>query len=558
MVGKLEPLQIQGDLGSDRKSERFLVPILVLFFGSGCAALIYEVVWLQQLQLVIGSSAVSLGLLLTTYIGGLFLGSIVAPRLISPERHPLRVYGALELGIALLAIIIFSALHSVDSFYVGRAAEGFPNLLLRGILSMVCLLPPTILIGATFPLLSRWMESTKTGISRIGLLYAANLAGAVFGSLWAGFYLLRVHNLMTATGAAVAINILVATSAFRLAGRASYRPSVYGLSMDRTVQNLVSAPVYIAIALSGLSALGAEVVWTRLLSVLFGTTAYSFSIILAVFLLGLGTGSWIGSRLARTTARPQLIFGFCQLLLTAFIAWTAWAIAKWLPYWPIDSALAPSPWINFQLDVFRAVWAVLPATLLWGASFPLALASLAAPAQDTGWLASRIYGANTFGAIAGALTFSFVAIPRMGTVRSQQLLIAIPCTAAVVLVAPLCPRSPGLYRETALRWRGTLMIGISILAALVLVATVPEIPWQLIAYGRRTALMMFSDREDSNTYPISVLYRGEGLNSSIVITDQAGLHIIYVNGNVEASNAADDMRLERMAGHIPALFHAGT
>jgi spermidine synthase len=102
------------------------------------------------------------------------------------------------------------------------------------------------------------------------------------------------------------------------------------------------------------------------------------------------------------------------------------------------------------------------------------------------------------------------------------------------------------------------MIGISILAALVLVATVPEIPWQLIAYGRRTALMMFSDREDSNTYPISVLYRGEGLNSSIVITDQAGLRIIYVNGNVEASNAADDMRLERMAGHIPALFHAGT
>jgi spermidine synthase len=148
------------------------------------------------------------------------------------------------------------------------------------------------------------------------------------------------------------------------------------LNKDRAVQNSVSAPVYIAIALSGLSALGAEVVWTRLLSVLFGTTAYSFSIILAVFLLGLGTGSWIGSRLARTTARPQLIFGFCQLLLTALIAWTAWAIAKWLPYWPIDSALAPSPWINFQLDVFRALWAVLPATLLWGASFPLALASL--------------------------------------------------------------------------------------------------------------------------------------------------------------------------------------
>ncbi len=557
-LGNLETLQSRRDFGTYAKGDRLSGPILVLFSASGCAALIYEVVWLQQLQLVIGSSAVSLGLLLATYIGGLFLGSIAAPQLISASRHPLRVYATIEMGIAICGILILSVLPSVASFYISRAAEGFPNLLLRGMICAVCLLPPTILMGASFPMLCRWIASTNTGVSRMGLLYAANIAGAVFGSLWAGFYLLRVYDLTTATHTAVAINIIVTSAAFGLAGRKSYRASTYGFSKDRGGQTGGSAPIYIAIALSGLSALGAEVVWTRLLSVLFGTTVYTFSIILAAFLFGIGVGSGIGSMLTRWTERPQFMFGICQMVLAASIAWTAWAIAKSLPYWPIDTSLAPSPWFNFQLDVLRALWAMLSATLLWGASFPLALASLAAGAQDPGWLAAKIYGASTFGAIVGALTFSFLVIPRMGIMRSQQILIGIACTAALALLTPQCLRFSGqLYREPAFRWRGVLIFGIPILAALTLITTVSEIPWQLIAYGRRIALMMYSDRKDSNTYPISVLYRGEGLNSSIVITDQSGLRIIYVNGNVEASNAADDMRLERIAGHIPALVHAG-
>lgn len=556
--GNLESLQSQGDFGTHTKGDRLSCPILLLFSASGCAALIYELVWLQQLQLVIGSSAVSLGLLLATYIGGLFLGSIAAPQLISASRHPLRVYATIELGIAVCGILILSALPSVASFYIGRADEGFPNLVLRGIICAVCLLPPTILMGAIFPILCRWIESTNTSVSRMGQLYAANIAGAVFGSLWAGFYLLRVYDLTTATHTAVAINIIVASAAFGLAARKHYRPSACGFTKDGGAQTGISARIYIAIALSGLSALGAEVMWTRLLSVLFGTTVYTFSIILATFLFGIGIGSGIGSILTRWTQRPQLMFGICQLAVAASIAWTSWTIAKSLPYWPVDTSLSPSPWFNFQLDVLRALWAMLSATLLWGASFPLALASLAARAQDPGRLAAKIYGANTFGAIVGALTFSFLAIPRMGTMRSQQILIGIACTAALVLLTPQSLRFPGqLYREPAFRWRGPLISGIPIIAALTLTATVSETPWQLIAYGRRIALMMYSDRRDSNTYPISVLYRGEGLNSSVVITDQSGLRIIYVNGNVEASNAADDMRLERIAGHIPALVRAG-
>jgi hypothetical protein len=130
--------------------------------------------------------------------------------------------------------------------------------------------------------------------------------------------------------------------------------------------------VYVVIGLSGLTALGAEVVWTRNLSLLLGGTVYTFSIILAVFLVGLGIGSGIGSVISRHSLRPRLALGVCQLLLMGAIAWAAYALADSLPYWPVNPSLSRNPWINFQLDLMRCVWAVLPGAILWGASFPLA------------------------------------------------------------------------------------------------------------------------------------------------------------------------------------------
>src|SRR5208283_1859085 len=139
--------------------------------------------------------------------------------------------------------------------------------------------------------------------------------------------------------------------------------------------------VYAAIALSGVGALGAEVVWTRLLSLILGATVYTFSIILAVFLLGLGIGSSLASLVGRELARPRLALGICQALLVAATAWGAYMITCSVPYWPVNPALAVSPWLTFQLDLARALWAVLPAAVLWGASFPLALAAVAGHSQ---------------------------------------------------------------------------------------------------------------------------------------------------------------------------------
>src|SRR5439155_9649956 len=163
----------------------------LLFAGSGCSALIYEIVWFQLLELVIGSSAVSLGVLLGTFMGGMCLGSLAAPRVISRRRHPLRVYALLELGIGAFGIMTLLLMPQIDRLYTGAAAQGAAGILLRAVVGAICLLPATVLMGASLPAMARWIESTPEGVSWLGFFYGGNIAGAVFGCLLAGFYLLR-------------------------------------------------------------------------------------------------------------------------------------------------------------------------------------------------------------------------------------------------------------------------------------------------------------------------------------------------------------------------------
>jgi spermidine synthase len=163
--------------------QRFSPVLLLLFVGSGCAALVYELIWFQLLREVIGSSAVSLALVLTSFMGGMCAGSLALPRWVSPARHPLRVYAWLELGIGVLGIALLGLLPLVGRLYLAIVGYGHAGLALRAALCLICLLPPTMLMGATLPALSRWLETTRTGVARLGLLYMANIAGGVVGCL---------------------------------------------------------------------------------------------------------------------------------------------------------------------------------------------------------------------------------------------------------------------------------------------------------------------------------------------------------------------------------------
>ena len=557
-------------------ARRFLPWLLLLFLGSGCSALIYEVVWLQLLQLVIGSSAVSLAVLLGTFMGGMCLGSLALPRLISAGRHPLRVYATIELCLGLIGVAVLFAMPLAGRLYVAHVAPGFSGILLRGMVCAVCLLPPTVLMGATLPAIARWIESTPQSVSWLGFFYGGNIAGAVGGCLLAGFYLLRVHDMVTATYVAAAINLTVASVAFGLAARTQHtvsdaakaRASSLTYETEGGVRNPEpgtrnaelgkqnssgSWPVYVAIAISGLCALGAEVIWTRLLSLMLGATVYTFSIILAVFLIGLGIGSGLGSLLARTAVRPRIALGCCQALLVAAIAWAAYVLACSLPYWPIDPTLATNPWFTFQLDLLRCAWAILPAAGLWGASFPLALAAVAAPGQDAGRLVGGVYAANTVGAILGAVAFSLVFIPWIGTLQSQRLLVALAAAAAVLLFVTLAfparTQAPaaGETRPPTFRIAWAVLAVITLWSASALAGRMIAIPGGVVAYGRSLAAKRFQP---------DILYLGEGMNASIAVSQSdGGVRNFHVSGKIEASTESQDMRLQRMLGHMSALLN---
>lgn len=521
--------------------ERWLPALLLLFVGSGCAALIYEVVWFQLLQLSIGSSAVSLGVLLGVYMGGLCLGSLLAPKFLNPGHHPLKVYAALEVGIGVFGVIVLFAVPALGAAYTSVAGTGQISLVLRAIVAAVCLLPPTLLMGATLPAIARWVSATPRGVSWLGFFYGGNLAGAVMGSLLAGYFLLRLYDMPTATGVAVVLNFAVAGFAWLVATRTGSR-----VIEESSTDTLPPAKaegarmVYIVIGLSGLTALGAQVVWTRLLSLLIGGTTYTFSLILAVFLIGLGIGSSLGAALARNVANPRAVLGWVQLGLCLTIAWGAYAAGSSLPFWPINPSISSSLVFTFQLDFVRVMWVMLPGAILWGASFPLALASVAGPRQDTGKLVGGVYAANTVGCIVGALSMGLILVAAFGSQVSQQILVVIAAVSALLLLVP-----PALKdRSTALLRAGVPAV-VVVVAALFVLRFVPPLPGMLAAYGRYAATWLGQ---------AEVIYVGEGVTASVAVTRMPNGVLNYHNaGKVQASSEPQDMRLQRMLGHMTTL-----
>jgi spermidine synthase len=202
-----------------------------------------------------------------------------------------------------------------------------------------------------------------------------------------------------------------------------------------------------------------------------------------------------------------------------------------LPYWPVNPSISSNIWLSFQLDLDRAFWALLPPTLLWGASFPFALAAVRSEQQDSGRLMGTVYAANTIGAIAGALAASLLLIRWIGSQRAEQLLIGLSVAAGLLML------------------RRTLVSGVvAVFVAVLMISTVPPVSNVLIAYGRYASTWVGKS---------NIVYSREGLNSSVAIADfPSGARTFHVAGKIQASNVPRDLRLQRMLGHLTSLTPA--
>jgi len=504
-----------------------------LFLGSGAAALIYELAWFHVLRLVVGSSSISIAALLVSFMGGMGIGSVLLPRVVPSTWHPLRVYAGLEVAIGVIGVALLAVLPLAQSVYLAAVGYGLGGVLLRAVVCVVCLLPPTILMGATLPAVARWTGATRPGVAAAGRLYGVNTIGAVSGVLLASFYLLRVYDTVVATLVAVALNLAVAGVALVLARGWIHETE----SVRREPSPAPGRPVVLAvIALSGLASLGAEVVWTRQFSLLFGATVYNFSLILAVFLGGLGGGSLIGAWLARRVERPGLALGWIQVALLGALPFSAFMIGYQIPFWELS---AKGNGMSFLFDVARCALSIAPATLVWGASVPLALAAANEGDADAGRIVARVTVANTAGALLGTVLFSLVLIPGVGTQVAQQALVLVAAVAAATMLWAERRRQPTPLLSLA-PWLLALAVGLS-------VWLVPGTPRGLIAFGR--------DIPGWDTIG-QYLFVDEGVSASVAVTDsEAGYRQLHISGKVVASTMDLDMRIERMLGHVPALLH---
>ncbi len=534
----------------------------LLFVGSGCAALIYEIIWFHMLRLVIGASSVSLGIVLATFMGGMCLGSLLLPLVVSPRFHPFKVYACLELGIGLIGATLPHWMPWLGNWYLSTADASGQDLLARSLVAGGCLLPATILMGATLPAIARWVRSTPAGLSRMGLFYGMNTLGAVLGCFIAGFLLLPQTDIIYASYVAAAVNVIVGLAAWSLASSVAYVAHTDEENVARTslVAEATSpnAPVIVclAVGLSGFAALSAEVIWTRLLALLYGATTYTFAIILMVFLAGIGLGSTLAANMARKTTRPLRWLALCQLALLPVLVLAHTVITRVVPHWQPDVSGPFYVYFIFLHDTLRTFVSLFPAAALWGATFSFGIAAVGQGQADTGRLVGQIYASNTCGAILGSLLTSLWLIPAVGSQRTQQLMILVSAAAAGLaiyadrsatgLTETKRTQKPADWKEISWLTQSNVRWGILALTVAAVALLLP-LPHGILG----NSIMPHAWKDFSH------VYEKESQNTAVAVLHElsTGIHSLCVSGKVEASTNPNDLRCQRLLGHVAALIH---
>ncbi|MGD8451840.1 MAG: fused MFS/spermidine synthase [Phycisphaerae bacterium] len=533
--------------------------LYVLFLLSGAAGLVYELVWVRQLVFVFGGTTYAITTVLVAFMAGLGLGSYLGGRWCRRLEAPGRVYGLLEIGIGAYALLVPWLLTLAEPLYRGlypHVAE-MPALLtaLRFAASGLVLLIPTTCMGATLPILVRHVTLAGGRLGQsVGHLYGINTFGAVLGVLAAGLWLIPTFGLRHTTWLAAAVNAAIGLTALVWLWRpvrsrpvpattAGDEPSAPPLTPG------VRAIVLVAFAVSGFAAMVYQITWTRALIMSLGSSTYSFTCILAAFILGLALGSLIVARWADRWTDPVLILGGLELAI-GLIAVLIVPLHGYIPLF-VRSLVAEhyqdyGALLRWEFLLVLAV-TIVP-TLLMGAIFPLVIRALAGAGDEAGAVTGRAYAVNTLGTIAGSFLAGFVLI------RSDVLGVQ----SSIVLASALNGVAGAALWFSARPTAGSFLVRRLLLPAGVLVL----IPVVAVGAGRwdprllTIAPYFIQGDVEKLIQHREVVYYGEGVDMTVAVLQSVGHaeHIaLTVNGKPDASTGPRDMTTQLLLGHVPAL-----
>jgi spermidine synthase len=518
--------------------------VALLFFVSGTCSLVYQIAWVRMLVPTFGMSVFAVSTVLTAFMAGLALGSAWFGRIVDRTGRGLRIYGWLEAGIGLFALALPLLLGWTNDLYgpLYRATgeSRFLFFSLRFVLVFLVLLVPTTLMGGTLPVLSRWAVRSFSRVGwNVGRLYAVNTFGAAFGCFLAAFVLMERLGVRGTSYLAAAGNLLIALAAFTLsrfwteadAGADPRTEPMDGApALARTLPRYATRFVFWGFAASGFAALGYEVVWTRLLSVILRlTTTQSLSVILVVFLFGLAAGGVVGAWWVDRWRRPFLAFGVLELLLGLFGLGSIAAFGT-IPG-ILDRLGGLASWQGHMLRLLVASFAVmLVPTFLMGVLFPVAAKIHALELKTLGRRVGGIYAINTGGAILGAFVTGFVLIPTFGTQGTIQALAAVNLAlgAGALLLNP-----SGRMRSVATLATFTLPV--------VVLAFVPSSSFLVGLFSSADGEVIYYDEDTAGT--VTVQEYGDGLR------------VLRVNGAGEVPTDRDSLRTFRLLGNLPMMLH---
>ena len=541
----------------------FRILVLGLFFLSGSLGLIYEITWMRLFRLAMGNTVFTSATVLTTFMAGLALGSYLAGRIVDRCARPLRAYGLLEGAIGAYGLVTPLLLAFVEPVYAWLYHALGDSFVLLGVgrflVSACLLILPTTLMGATLPLLSRFLSQHRESLGRdIGRLYAFNTLGAAIGAGIAGFVLVpglgvKITIVSTAVG-----NLLICLASLYLARqREAPMPALQEErepvpTADRREITRIAAVWGLAGA--GFASMIYEVAWTRTLAMLVGSSVYAFTLMLVAFIAGLGAGSMILSGWVDRRRNLLLFLGGLELVVALAVLMVV-PLFNRLPFHMVEitTRYASSFGVLLLVQFATIFLLMLVPTLAMGGVFPAVAKIYTRDLARVGRSVGEAYAANTLGAVAGSFVGGFLLIPWLGV--QNAILVGVGINLLI-----------GVYFILASEWRKGWARGAVALAAVggVVVGAWSLPQWNPLLFNSAPYLYAYryknnaareaTDLKQVMTRNRRLLYTEEGMTATVTVVESGGELYLKVNGKTDASSRGD-LRSQSLLAHLPLLLH---